>query len=807
MGSVVFRPVSTYQTSAATIIEGGAGSKEASLSDQDYNTGIRKDGPTNLLDASERYRLNTFFPTVSNAKVSAAILNIAPATPNARTDCTWGDFIFRAMPLPAYKDPNSSEEAILFGPTRAVVGASYTHNGAVQLASFNLSSQLFLYHKSGTLIGLRWEQIDWKTLQVEFSTQLNSGEAAQLRELSLSLTYNSVPSVSTVAPADLSGGVSFTSSPLITWSYTDLDGDPQTQARLILVPPYAVDSAGRKANTTNFDATTANVKLYDSGIVSTSTPSMRATNSRITDGVTYYAYVQAYQAPVLGAAQGSAWAVSSLVTADITPPNSPTINVVARTESASLDVNVLMGDKTTGVIDGSVIDVERYTGSETGWTSIRNGDTVTTASGVRIGSPGTSAFNLMLTEDGDTLITEGSEDLNLESSSSGNAVTTLSSTAINNWSSADSFIIAMCVAFETSSLSVQQPILISKWLLTGGVNQASWMLSIDSSGHLLFSWTTNGDSGATLHTAQGPILTVTPYVPIWIRIRFYNENPWRISFRTSNSPPDTDAAFIELSDPTWVTGVAGPYVPYASYAPVVLGAYNVGGDGNTPLRVYSAWLMDPTPDVFANAYIATFNIDGQPLTSTNYTDGANNLWIIGQTPTNQAKLFVRVPDYEVLPNLTYYYQTKVTGYDDATPLTTAGVQATGIYAFDPANRWWWIKSVYTPKLNVNREIHLGSWDGKRPVDAAAFAALGRANKIVVSDVVHGRELVLRVDCMTLEEYQAVLDLYKSSAPVFIHSQVENGYFKLTDWDEDRGLLNGYNVVTLKAIEIDKPVVL
>lgn len=144
-------------------------------------------------------------------------------------------------------------------------------------------------------VSATYSQNEIDALNFDFT---NYGFDMRVMEVYLDLTYALIPTVAVTAPA---GPVTDTSSPTVTWTYTQgSDGGPQTRAQV------RVFSAAQYA-APGFDPTLS-VPVYDSGeVLGTATSAVAGPVDNLT---TYRFYVRAAQT-INGVAQWSAWAYNT----------------------------------------------------------------------------------------------------------------------------------------------------------------------------------------------------------------------------------------------------------------------------------------------------------------------------------------------------------------------------------------------------------------------------------------------------------------------------------------------------------------
>jgi hypothetical protein len=186
--------------------------------------------------------------------------------------------------------------------------------------------------------------------------------AVHFVELYLDVVYNEIPVVSSVGPT----GSLTTQTPVVTWSYSDPDGDVQERFQVRVFPTATVSAAGFNASTS--------VSTRDSGEQFSSDPqwSTGAVNA-LSPGV-YYAYVKAADAGSSG--RYSAWASASFtVTGD--PPAPPTL--VSATADTSNGRNVITVRSQDSYLTNQQATGDGASGELIRWTAVTNASTIVIA--------------------------------------------------------------------------------------------------------------------------------------------------------------------------------------------------------------------------------------------------------------------------------------------------------------------------------------------------------------------------------------------------------------------------------------------
>lgn len=669
-----------------------------------------------------------------------------------------------ANPKPAYVSPYGPDPfAGCTTPQGADIGSWYyvtTPDGNPQ--DFVITYNPTFQYNNGFYAWdqLTWNQVDLNSLRVLYGYFTPSAAVNRIFKLFLRIFYDSVPTVSGVQPADLSAGQTFTTTPTITWTYADTEGNVQTQYRVIVVQNTISDGAGIPAGTAGFNPETATTKAYDSGIVPGATNRSTVTPIGLNNLSSYYAYVKVYHAPNQGNEMASAWTASAVFQVNGTPPNAATITATADDTNSRIILEVLQGNwnatpypnyfDVTKILD-TVAGTQEY---------VRGGINVSRMTAIRTGS-----------------------DAN-------NDITSPHSASLNVTGDLD---IRACIALEGTP-PANGHYIFSKADGLGTMYQ----FRILSDFKLEFQWW----NGASLQiaTSPNPVPVPTAKTPFWIRVKHVVASNWHADFYYSLDASSTTPSQVNwLNTPGNFTGT-GSGTKTAINAQVEIN--RASGAIASAFRVYYLEVRNSSDVIVANPDFRGFTVG-----ATTNTDSTGKVWTINRTNTNQTRALVILYDYDQNQGDARFYNVKAITLSSGSPVAAAaGAGFTAGLAINTPYLWWF-KVLVNPVLNRSFQLLPGTWDAHRPAESAAFTPLGRTYKVVVSDGAKGHEQKLQVECLSVTDYNALKAIYEAQQVVLVQTYQNQRYLALMDWTDDRGTLaNGYSVVTLDTIEVDRPAI-
>jgi hypothetical protein len=172
------------------------------------------------------------------------------------------------------------------------------------------------------------------------------------------VTASTGPMVDVTAPT---GTVTTTTRPVVSWTYADLENDPQQsyQVRVFDAQVYGA---------TGFDPATATA-AWESGVVNSATARDRQVEVDLVQGTQYRAYVQC-----VGGGQASAWAFEGFAI-NVTPPTAPVVVVTDEPARARVLVEVQGTDPgPTYDHTNSTFLVERSVDGGSRWRAVRGAE-------------------------------------------------------------------------------------------------------------------------------------------------------------------------------------------------------------------------------------------------------------------------------------------------------------------------------------------------------------------------------------------------------------------------------------------------
>jgi hypothetical protein len=744
----------------------GAATRHAALADASDATYVLQETASSV-DGIDIYGFSN--PTIpAGAVVTGAELHARGAHfyPNGAVS-----FGVQAPPKPQYVSPYGPDPfALAQTPLGTDVGTwFFAYPYDLSINDFVIQYNPTFQYNNGFYAWdqLTWNQVDLNSLRmlVGWHTPASGAGTNRLHRIFLRIFYDSPPTVSGVQPADLSAGQTFTTTPTITWTYADTEGNVQNQSRVIVVKDDAADNLGNLPGTTNFNPETASVKAYDSGLVAGASNTKTVTPTGLVNLSNYYAYVKVYHAPNQGIEMASAWTGSAVFQVNGTPPNGAVFagNPVADNVNQRIIIEVRTGSWNATPYP-NYFDITKLVDSVNGTTEYVRG-------GLNVSKM--------------TLLATGSD--------AGNDIVTPHAAALNITGDKQ---ISVCIA-KNGAVPSQGFYLFSKADGLGTMYQ----FRVNSSSQMVFEWW----NGASLQTSNS---TTIPWpadkTAIWLRVNHVTASNWHSDFYYSLDPPETSPAKVVYTNLSNFTG-SGSGVTTAINSTVEVNRTTAGLAAG--FRVYYAEIRNgiaATSPVIANP-----DFREQTIGVPTFTDSTGKVWTI-----NRGGIFQNFPtviryDYEEPQGISRFYLVKAITVAAGSPVASAvGVGLSPGLATD-GNYIWWFKVPLNPTLNKAFSILPGGWDSHRPANAAAFTPLGRPYKVVVSDGVSGNEQTIKVECFSQADYDALRKMYEAQQVVMVNASgsVLQRYFAFVDWNDDRyTIANGYAVVTLQAIEVDRPAI-
>lgn len=608
---------------------------------------------------------------------------------------------------------------------------------------------------------LNWNQVDLTTIRmlIGWHTPATGAGTNRVHQVFLRIFYDSPPTVSGVAPADLSAGQTFTTTPTITWTYADTEGNVQTQFRVIVVQDTTSDLLGTASGAAGFNPELATSKAFDSGVVPGAANRSTVNPFGLTNLSNYYAYVKVWQASNQGVELASAWTASAIFQVNGTPPSAAVFMGATADDTNERNVLEVRQGSWTATPYPTYIDVVKIVNVTTGGTEYVRGG-----------------------------VNKSKMDLMRTGSDAGNDITTPDVAALRITGDKQ---ISVCIAKE-GTVPAGGFYLFSKGDATLGT---MYQFRVNSSNQMVFEWW----NGTSLQTAtSGTIPWPADKTPIWLRVNHATASTWHADFYYSLDPSSTAPSIVNYTNLSNFVG-SGSGVTTSLNSLV-----NINRTTNTALfRLYYAEIRNG----IGGPVVANPDFRNAQIGATTITDTTGKVWTINRALTNQNFAMFTLYDYEELPGIFRFYFAKAVTVAAGSAVAAAnGVgAASGLTVQTPYI--WWFKVPTKPTLNRTFQILPGSWDAHRPANAAAFTPLGRPYKVVVSDGVSGNEVDLKVEIFSQTDYDALRLIYEAQQAVFVHTTTLSRYLAFIDWNDDRyTLAQGYAVVTLKGVEVDRPAI-
>lgn len=266
---------------------------------------VRSRDPYGALSAYDESNANF---TIAHNQTPTATTSVSPANAVTVDLAAGATFVF------TYNDPDTSDTMASYAMRRKITGAgSYEYwnagTGAWQGTEvFNSLSVAQGANGSVTFASGKWT--NGNVYQWAVSARDNAGATGPYPS-DFTVTAGAAPAVTVTTPT---GTVTDTNQPVVAWTYSDTENDPQAnyQVRVFTAAQYGIGG---------FDPAVS-PSTWDSGVVSSVTARNVQVGSVLTNGTSYRAYVRSGQS----GSQFSAWAFSAF-TVSLTPPGTPVLTV------------------------------------------------------------------------------------------------------------------------------------------------------------------------------------------------------------------------------------------------------------------------------------------------------------------------------------------------------------------------------------------------------------------------------------------------------------------------------------------------
>lgn len=332
MTTAVLRPNATVSSVSWTRV-GGAASNHATLNDDLDSTYLEEQGATATTTLD--------FGTVaipSLAQIRAVTARIRAVLPAAGAAQTFGWTV--SVPSDTGGYVNHSQDTVSLNGSEAI------------------STYVGLARTSGPVSAWSQALLDGIRLTVTCSPYVSTNKA-RVHEAYIDVLYNEAP-----VATQTSGASQATSQPVVTWTYSDPEGDLQERYWVKVFSVAVAGAAGFNPETS--------AALWDSGSVSSNTLSVTASPTGNLASVVAFVKV----ADVGSNGRFGAWTAGTTISITQIPPPVPTLNSAvfsAVTAAATISADVA----TTSAIAATYILVERSDDGGTTWVVVRAGTVLT----------------------------------------------------------------------------------------------------------------------------------------------------------------------------------------------------------------------------------------------------------------------------------------------------------------------------------------------------------------------------------------------------------------------------------------------
>jgi len=357
MTLTTLRPNADWNNASVFTISGGLGSVHASLADNSDSTFITRS--SNTIPAS----YETEFATTSIGATEKVI------SVNLRARIVVGTAGNAQFSLGVITDRN--------GRT-VYYSVPITKQNTLALTTVDIALNL-----TSAPNGQVWTQTLIDNLVFKFTDNaVASADKTTLYAVYVDVLTTAQPTLTVTSP---SGTVSDTSFPSVVWSYSDVDGDPQSAYEIKIFDSTTYGGAGFSANTST--------PIVETGVV-VSSNNGQTLEADLANSTTYRAYVRVAQL-LNGDNYFSAYAFSQFSLA-VNAPASPTVSAFYDAPTGAVTVTVL---GRTNVLSINQASLETNTD---GWVALTNCSVGRTASH---GSDGTASLSLTASGSGDMVAT------------------------------------------------------------------------------------------------------------------------------------------------------------------------------------------------------------------------------------------------------------------------------------------------------------------------------------------------------------------------------------------------------------------
>lgn len=539
-----------------------------------------------------------------------------------------------------------------------------------------------------------------------YATGLGTSPSIRLYRLETTFWFNEKPVVTVTAPSD----PATSSKPLVQWTFSDAEGEPQRSWRRIIV------EAGTPSTTwpfgypgdTGYDPMGAEGSwIDDSGLQYLPVNEDRVFRG-LEDGHTYYAYVQASTDPVAGVYQDSLWAWTSF-TVDTAGPADPNFAVTQNNTTAKIHIEI--SESTTAAPHPVRYDLERSQDGGESWQYVRNGAYAGLGAG-----------------------------------------TYLDGTVGNGWDTPDSPRFTFANGLRARWHGNLVDYTPSAWqVLCGQSASVGWYLRLLTNGTLDLQWSSNGTTyanSATSTVANG----VTNGTDIWFEVELIaGTNPCTVVFRKSTD----GVAWTQLGAPVTASG---PRLVVNSTQALEMGGY-AGRSADVPIGTtydLNVWNSD-------NQLVASPSWVGLDPRNVAYHDSTGNLWTRHGT-ANHLRVALIVDDYEAALGLETQYAARAYS-DDGVDVASGNWVYSTVTTLTPAK--WLLKDPYHPELN--QPLDMVSIERTKPKSMAVVDGLEARTAFVVHGGHRSDRMNATIRTLNRAQHDAVVSLLTSGRTLLLQS--------------------------------------
>ena len=585
----------------------------------------------------------------------------------------------------------------------------------------DLTSQ-FSYADDGSHVrGMKWANIAGEDDELAVSLASYptvSGGYHRLYKVELLVRYNSLP-VATIGA--LPANPETSTRPIVQWTYSDADLEPQQSFRVIVVKagtpstilPYGVPGSA------TYRPDGAVEKAWDSGTYFGAGNQIQV-GPGLVNGETYYAHVQVTTVPSGGVQQKSLWAYKQF-TITTTGPANPVLTVT--TDAANARNHITVRESTHATPHPVRYTVERIYGDLTFFETVRGGTYTATARGART----SGIFAGWFAEDeAKFLFTNG-------------------------------MTVRWRGTLDDYTPSAEH-VLVSQTHTTS--NLRGWLFRVRTDGKLEFQWSNTGtafDNTATSTVANGA--TDLDEAVFEARV-VTNTNPWSVSFWRS-----LDGGQTWLQVGTTVTAT-GPKPMFNSTHRIAVSGYDNFLYGQLAGLTAEAWIWDASGTLVAHPVF-----EGQDPGTTGFYDEMGTAWTFNGGANGYLEMELDIYDHEAPLGIPVTYEVQA-WRDDTDTVAGAWVGSTPPTVTLPAGSWWlkdplnsddnMVVTVVSIAERIKKPITVGETIGVVPPGFHRAA-------VVAHSGTRGSELAVTLRTLEKATFDAVMALWRSGRTLLLQN--------------------------------------